>query len=595
MGNNEVMIWGEARPNAGEKQTYTFVHRGGRRVEGTLLWQVTHNDRVIKNNATGVFTFDPSLAGENIMLIVRQQQGSAISSVRLHIVAQTPETVKRAVANNTTLTPPRNNSTARVGQVDVNQPNYNTCQYTALEYIDDAGVKVKIFTEKSSEIANPNLSIGIITGRQGKGFRLQADDNSSTADCSIHNDIFTHNGNTTNATIINTSLRNIRGNVHYDYGRRFLSGLIRDYLFFPQTRINGLPTFIIRAATCRRSHTIRLIIAPDISWEFAFTFALDNALAHTHSGQQAGRIFAEAQTKARESGLDRYRLEQGSSIKHRLALSLKARFNKESNTVYTQQQFGTQWVQKIGRFTDALLRIKQMANRVKIAAGGTARQVTNRPFTFEIQSPKVGVIAKWGLRNSNSQLTTVGTLNLSANPLIGASFTINMLAVAGKVNPVVGAITRALNVAMDRLGGYLVLDVEFFGNLSITITALEFDSLSRRIAFSDTPLQIGGKMGVRVRFVARAEGTARPIGFDVGLKFNASASIHAYFGGEMRLGIDDDGVYNQIIGKFSGLIFSAHIDIRVGRSRRGVNGSIDRVTMFASEEIELGRHYLIRR
>jgi hypothetical protein len=420
-----------------------------------------------------------------------------------------------------------------------------------------------------------------------------------------------------NITILNQTPTKIDFESWFDYSLFDNSEIALKYIWptsdFLGAKINTLP---IKSTTCRHNHDIKLKIYPDIRWELAFMFALKNPLAYTYSAGKDNKdndsakrelIYAEAHKKAYASGNDRNKLRQGKEIDSEFFLSLKGKFDKVSDAVparYNHElEFGEKWSKKIGGFIDTLTKLKKIAQNAKDKAGGAARNtestlggiVNDNPFSFEIMSPKIGGVIQWEAEKIKEgeykgQICNTGTLKLVADPLIGAEFTINMLAAASKMNPVVFAVKKGVDIGLNAMGGYMKLDLKFFGTLNITIEALKVNSLEG-VKLTDKPPKIDGKMGIRLTFQLLAKGKIDAFGCEVEMSFAADASAEAYFGGTALIKADSKGVYADLVGKFSGLLFSAKFEIKVGRYFRKV--TINKEPVLPSETYPLGKVYLI--
>lgn len=355
--------------------------------------------------------------------------------------------------------------------------------------------------------------------------------------------------------------------------------------------------YFLPISTCRYPNQVAKIrVYPDITWSLAFTFSLKNPLAFTHSNQEAGRIFKEAQDKARKSGYDRYRLSQGGTVPDEFSLSLKARRNKIEGTnppMYgVEEEFALKYAKKISDFMGVLLKIKELADKVKnTARGGVKAAVPGMPFSFEVMSPKLGVAVDWKGELVENKFSTTGLLKFTADPLVGAELTIDMLGVASNMHPVLKVINKTLEVGLDALGGYMKLEAKFYGQLNITIEALKINTITG-ISAGSKPVMIMGKMGVNILFQLKVQGKLEAFGLEpIDISFNAEAKVDSYFGGTSLINFDDKGVYADITGKFSGLLLTLKVEVKIGKYTRKIN--INNEPIFPSDTIPLGKHYII--
>jgi hypothetical protein len=133
------------------------------------------------------------------------------------------------------------------------------------------------------------------------------------------------------------------------------------------------------------------------------------------------------------------------------------------------------------------------------------------------------------------------------------------------------------------------LDLKFYGALNITIETLKINSLEG-VKFTDKPAKIDGKMGIELIFQLYAKGKIEAWGYDVQLSFAADARAHAYFGGTVVIKADSKGIYADIEGKFSGLLFSAKFEIKVGKYFKKV--SINNEVVLPDKIFPLEAYYL---
>lgn len=495
---------------------------------------------------------------------------------------------------------PVSSNPAMIGEVETNINAYHPCQYKMIDYINDKGETINIYKEESGVSQNAKIEIGIIAGSDPKKFSFKVDDAAETKDCSFDgkpNDhergIFVYDKNKlpSNFVIGNHTQKSIEGTAKFDYD----SNNIFNYIWPTKPVAGDFPHLNLTSVTCRHRHHVRLTIYPDVVWSLAFTFALKNPLAFTHSNLTGGKIFEEAQSKARKSGYDRYRLSQGGQVPDEFSLSLKAKWDKKESTgpaVYgIEKEYALKYSKKISDFMGVLLRIKQLAEKVKNTAGGQARSITpGLPFSFEVLSPKLGTAVEWKNELINNKISTAGLIKLTADPLIGAEFIIDMLALATKMHPIVNIIKTSLDIGLEFLGGYIKLDLKFYGQLNITIETLQINTLTG-ISAGSKPLMITGKMGVMLIFQLKVQGKVEAFGVTVELSFNAEAKVDAYFGGIFLVGNDASGVYADITGQFSGLLLTLKVECKIGKYTKKVN--INNEPIFPSDVLALGKQYFI--
>ena len=522
---------------------------------------------------------------------------------------------------------PATNMPLIVGDVETNVGAFEHCRYTAIElkYEKEAKTEtVEIFKENPGVSYNSNIEIGLILGSVPKKFSIKVDD-SNTDECRFHEkpkdhakNIFTFDKlkSPKNVSITKHEPTNIEGTAYFDYDEHNIFNYI-----WPTKSISGnFPVLNINIETCRHQHDMSFKIYPDVVWALAFTFSLKNPLAYTYSAGKDNKnrfdednkdsakgelIYAEAHKKAYNSGNDRNKLRQGKAIDGELTISLKGKYNKIEDSVPTRYrnefEYGPKIEQKLNYFLDKLLYIKKIAQNAKEATGGAARKsdlIGDQPFSFEIQSPKIGAVIEWKAEEVKEgeykgQICNTGVIKIVADPLLGAEFTINMLAVAAKMNPVVLAIKKGVDIGLNGLGGYMKLDAVFHGSINITIETLKLNSLEG-FKLTDKPPKIDGKMGIKVVFQLKIEGkmSIPVLDYKLDFKADAKATGDAYFGGTALIKADDQGIYADLVIKFSGLIFSIEGEINIGRFK-AKPFKVNPTTIWDSEQIPLGKIYLI--
>lgn len=484
-------------------------------------------------------------------------------------------------------------------------PKGEPCHYTQIKaqrYKDEGftkkdGVAAIIFDETKMILPKSQPTIEVIAGDAKPAFlKLMADLHTNEA---CRPGTHTRGGKSVfyfhkeasaeqqNLTVVNIKEKEIDLTLPYIYIKdKKVANTVSTFPFnyFWLTEKDKQP-YVVMIKTCRYTNDVLINVYPDMEWKLAFTFALGNPLAYTHSGKKPGYIFYEAQEKARKSGYDRMQLSRGGAVPFEFSLSLKNAYN--GGTV--KNEYALQYSKKLKDTLGIFTKLKEMADKVKKFTGGAAKKIPGQPaFSFEVQSPVLGAMLSWKNEKEEGKVVSTGTVSFIADPLIGAEFTIDLLAVGSRVHPVVKVIERGIRLGLDLLGGYLILEAKFYGNLEITIEAFKFNY--KGVSFSQQPAMIKGKMGITLALKLKVAGEIENPFWRVKMEFSADASIDAYFGGTSKLGYDEKGLYADCTGKFSGLIFSAKIKIKInGYTRKAeVNN-----TIWESDEVPLGKVYLI--
>ncbi len=307
---------------------------------------------------------------------------------------------------------------------------------------------------------------------------------------------------------------------------------------------------------------------PDIKWEIAFELKLDvKNYSHTNMPSEY-RIFEKHQKIAREEGYKRWLMNKQGKVPMVIGLGLKAEWNDSKRKANLTKE----WEPKTKILTKTLSKSVELVQEgINICRG--VMKATSLPLTFDIRYPKIEVIASWYLQNEpdhDNKVAMVGELNFGAKPFIGASVTIDLIAAAITVasyattgSPAISKIIERIRSAGKKVGAEIGINAEFYGELELMFKEFKFNSLKES---EMGHMLIGGKMGMKV--IAEIKAGNNPWYTKKKPKFEFSALARAtgdaYFGGDIKIDNDKNGLYYEPTLKFSGLEVILEAEVTVG-------------------------------
>ncbi|MBZ4042652.1 OmpA family protein [Flavobacterium hibisci] len=356
----------------------------------------------------------------------------------------------------------------------------------------------------------------------------------------------------------------------------------------------------IHVHSCRyfsndENSTVSLIVYPDIKWTLEFSFNFSNSAAYTHGNlpeysrkispqelkyqkslnekelaQRLGdlqrvkeltRNMREAQSKAVSVGKENARLEKNSpEMLSKFELKLIAEWDDKRE----KRELGFEFAEKLRKVLNIFLKYKKMADKVQDTLGGFPKgaALSKTPFIFEIQSPSLNASISWylekGQDNLASQIATVGTLNFKADPLMGANFIIDLLALGSRMHPAVAAMVTGAQVALSALHGGITFEAKFYGSISFDFKAVEINSLT---GIKGGNLDLGAKVGIQVTLDIQFEVKSKVWSADVIVKLRANVKADAHFAAKILFDSDKKGIYAKPEIGFSGLIITLKAEL----------------------------------
>ncbi|UGU14793.1 hypothetical protein LS482_13940 [Sinomicrobium kalidii] len=323
----------------------------------------------------------------------------------------------------------------------------------------------------------------------------------------------------------------------------------------------------LSVSTCRYTREINFSVYPDIKWELAVEFIV-NQSNYRAVNMPSGNIFARHQEKSREAGYRRWLMNRRGRVPITIGVGLSAEWNNGNSKRSFTNEFADR-IQLAGEMVANSVNILQEAINF---ARGVAQQ-TALPVGFDIRYPKFAIVGKWYLERIDNRTAAniVGEIGFGFKPLIGAEVVIDIIGAAIAMasygatgNPAAARIINNFRRGLDRLGASVVFEASFYGELEIAVDALKIDAV-RGIDMQGKST-IGGKMGVTIVLSINADiGQASGANFvPIDVSFRAAARAHGFFGGEVVLDSDEEGVFIQPTLKFSGITLSVLIEGEIG-------------------------------
>ncbi|WP_456311753.1 OmpA family protein [Pseudomonas shirazensis] len=312
--------------------------------------------------------------------------------------------------------------------------------------------------------------------------------------------------------------------------------------------------------------TIRIVVYPDIKWELALEFSV-NVSNYKAANMPVGNIFAKHQEKSREAGYKKWLMNKQGKVPIEVGVKLSAKWDNELH----KREYTQLFEKKIESIAKVIAKSTDLLQNAINFAQSAAKE-TAIPVAFDIRYPKFVIVGKWYLEKheNNLNVDVRGEIGFGFDPLIGAEVIIDIIGAAitalsygGTGNPAAARIIQNFRGKIETLGGKVTLTATFYGELSVMAEDLKISAIYG--IGKPGKLIIGGKFGVTITFemkleIGKASGKkAEPI-----ISFKASAKLDGYFGGEVELNSDKDGIYLEPTLKFSGIMFSVEVEGEVG-------------------------------
>lgn len=368
--------------------------------------------------------------------------------------------------------------------------------------------------------------------------------------------------------------------------------------------------YLVHVHSCRyfsveNNPTLNVQVYPDIEWTLEFSYNFVNSVAYTHGNlpeysrtnpkpdevKESIRDNRKAQSKAVAAGKESARVKNSPEMLTKFELKLQAEWDSKQSKAEVGVEFG----KKIRKVLDVFIKYKEIADKVKDTIGGAVKKSPkNPPFMFEVQSPSLNAAINWSLQKGEGEhagkIATVGKLNFKGDPLIGASFIIDLLAVGSRMHPLVAAMITGTELLLSQLNGGITFEAKFYGKLSFDFKALEINSLSGIKAGS---IDLGAEMGIEITLKISFAVKYKSWFMEVEVKLRAQGAAKAYFAAKLKIDSDEKGVFYKPELGFSGLIFTFEAEIVVGLYKRMLKFSNDKEPFLKADVPNLTNQYIL--
>ncbi|PST83473.1 hypothetical protein C7T94_12995 [Pedobacter yulinensis] len=368
--------------------------------------------------------------------------------------------------------------------------------------------------------------------------------------------------------------------------------------------------YLVHIHSCRyfaveNNPTVSIQAYPDIEWTLEFSFNFTNPAAYTHGNlpeysrndpkpdavQDLIRDRRKAQSKAVSAGMESKRVKNSPEMMTKFGLKLQAEWDAKGS----KAEVGVEFAKKLRRVLNVFVKYKEIADKVKNSVGGAVKKSPlSPPFMFEVQAPSLNAAITWNLAKGEGKhvgkIATVGKLNFKGDPLIGAQFVIDLLAVGSRLHPLVAAMITGAELALSALHGGITFEAKFYGKLDFDFKALEINSLTGVKAGS---LDLGAQMGVEITLRISFEVKYKSWFMEVEVQLRAQGAAKAYFAAKMTLDSDEKGVFYKPELGFSGLIFTFEAEIVVGGFKRMLKFSNDKEPFLKADVPNLTKQYIL--
>jgi len=368
--------------------------------------------------------------------------------------------------------------------------------------------------------------------------------------------------------------------------------------------------YLVHVHSCRyfsveNNPTLNVQVYPDIEWTLEFSYNFVNSAAYTHGNlpeysrtnpkpdevKEIIRDNRKAQSKAVAAGKESARVKNSPEMLTKFELKLQAEWDSKQS----KSEVGVEFGKKIRKVLDVFVKYKEIADKVKDTIGGAVKKSPKSPpFMFEVQFPSLNAAINWSLQKGEGQyagkIATVGKLNFKGDPLIGASFIIDLLAVGSRMHPLVAAMITGTELALSALNGGITFEAKFYGKLSFDFKALEINSLS---GVKGGTLDLGAEMGVEITLKINFAVKYKSWFMEVEVKLRAQGAAKAYFAAKLVLDSDQKGVFYKPELGFSGLIFTFEAEIVVQGFKRMLKFSNDKDPFLKADVPNLTKQYLL--
>ncbi|MEZ5007823.1 MAG: hypothetical protein R2753_06675 [Chitinophagales bacterium] len=441
------------------------------------------------------------------------------------------------------------------------------CKYTEVNFTVDGGSKMLVYQEVATMQSSEKFDrVVVIAGENGNTKKLQVTiDGLDTAECPMdHAEKYWGFKAITGSSLVDMvegspTANPVKIDLKYDYG---------ELIAFPFSYFKLLKkaqTYQLNAITCTLDKPVNIEVYPDLKWGIAAEFKF-NITNYGHTNMEPGPIFSKHQEQARKGGYERWLINLQGGYEFSIGIGVRAEWDDERS----KREFTAAFKSKWGVFVRKVIKITEVGSKVTNFIRGAAES-TSIPTSFDFRYPIIELVLSKQLTASKDNTSVVNQFEFSfgAKPLMGAEVNVDIidLIVQGLSygitgTPAIAKIFKAFKKGMEYLGGTFDFFGTIYGQLELEFKNVTYDSIN---GFNlKGTLAIGGEMGLEFSLTLKAGGEIKALGYTAQAEIEATANAHGAFGGTVEFGNDDDGLFIQAIGKFSGVIFEAEIKGEVG-------------------------------
>lgn len=355
-----------------------------------------------------------------------------------------------------------------------------------------------------------------------------------------------------------------------------------------------------------KNSVIKIKVFPDIKWNLQLSFNWEHPFAYTHSNlpeysrsnpkdPKVAQIIREerkAQSKSVGAGKESTRVANSSQMLTKFELKLTAKWDEGKQNL----EIGVELAKKIRDVLNIFIKYKEIADKVKNTLGGAVKKSPLKPpFMFEVLSPSLNANIDWYLERGSgkyiNQVATVGKLNFKADPLIGAEFVIDLLAVGSRLHPVIAAMVVGTELALSALNGGIIFEAKFYGKLEFDFNAIEINSFTGIV--KGGVLDLGAKLGIQINLKINFAVKKKTWIMEVEVKLRLECKADAYFAAKIKVDSDEKGVFWKPEIGFSGLILTFEVEIVVGGFKRMLKLDNEGEPFLKADIPNLPKKYLI--
>ncbi len=341
---------------------------------------------------------------------------------------------------------------------------------------------------------------------------------------------------------------------------------------------------------------------PDIKWKFAVEFAINVSNEHG-TNMPAGELWAKHFESARAAGVSRSLIDRrnnqgnltpSAGVPIQWGIGLEAEWNNKTST----RKFSVDIEQKIRHLTRAVSTIVNVLDTASTWAQAAARR-TGVPMSFDLKYPKFAIGISWYAEgsNTNGEIASVGEIGLAADPVIGATGTIDLIAatiaVAGTAttgSPAVAKLIDKFRRGVETLGATVNFDMILSGEIYAAFPSLKFNSIEG-VSF-EGGFVLGGRFSIRFELGMSLEAgkinSKKPT-----FILRVQGAVEIGVGGSLTVDSDEEGLYCQPKVEFSGAKITAEIEGEFGWwSWLGFSYTLEEV-IIDSSTLDLGKKYFI--